>query len=76
VLYEQVNRQPACKILENLCEILASGSFVMTNVPKDCSYCDYTTVCEPGVFQEFVDDMLGDTGNTELEFFRRLKKYE
>jgi ATP-dependent helicase/DNAse subunit B len=74
VLYEQVNRQPACEILENLCEILASGSFVMTNDPKDCSYCDYTTVCEPGVFQEFVDDMLGDTGNTELEFFRRLKK--
>ena len=33
------------KIIEQLCEVIANGTFLPTDVAKDCHYCDYKTVC-------------------------------
>jgi len=75
ILYDQGNRRPVYELVENLCGILARGAFVLTNDGDDCKFCDYTLVCEANLFQAAVKDMLGQSSNSALEFFRRLKTY-
>ena len=39
------------QLVEQLCQIVAAGAFLPTTDSKDCSFCDYQSVCGPTVFQ-------------------------
>ena len=71
-LRSQEDRQPFYEIIENLCQILATGAFVMTDDSGDCRFCDYLIICT----QPNSKEKLADGANVDLEPFRRLKTYE
>jgi len=62
-------------VLENLCQIINSGAFLATNEhEKDCTYCDYRTICgDVQMVAEASQRKLDNRSNRLLKSFRELR---
>jgi ATP-dependent helicase/DNAse subunit B len=64
-------------ILERLIDVLANGSFTMTDDPEDCKFCDYKTVCRRNFYNEDTLKMkLMDKNVEALRRFLGVRAYD
>jgi len=64
-------------VIERLCRIVASGCFLATDDPNDCTFCDYTEVCRDlAAVAAASAKKLAAEGNDALAPFRDLRGCE
>lgn len=76
ILRQQSDRAKLYDILDNLMEIMATGTFAMTDNGDDCRYCDYQEICNRAQVDEAVAIKHGQGEGTPLDLIRRLREYE
>ncbi len=65
------------QVLRNICDLIASGSFVATDDKKDCKFCDFVSICgDPEQTAENTLMKLHHPANVSLEPFRQLREID
>ena len=61
-------------VLNLLCNLARSGTFVATESEKDCTYCDYRCICgDAKEVVAIVKKKMQNEDNEELEDFKELR---
>lgn len=61
-------------ILERLCRIVEAGTFIATNKPDDCRYCDYASICrDVQQVTSHSQSLLGHDDLVSLKHFQELR---
>jgi ATP-dependent helicase/nuclease subunit B len=69
--------QGGAEIVEHLCDLLRSGTFVATNNSDDCKWCDYRAVCgDVELVAAQTQSKLADVKNRNLRPFVHLRPIE
>lgn len=76
ILREQSDRTILYDILDKLMEILATGTFAMTDHGDECRYCEYTEVCNRDQLEVALAAKYGQDQDNPLELIRRLRAHE
>ncbi len=64
-------------ILKQICDLITSGAFLPTTDPRDCTYCDYLSVCgDPDVVTQRSSWKSAQSCNSMLEPWRSLREIE
>ena len=63
------------EVLQNLCQLIADGTFLATNNDNDCKFCDYQPICG-GSVEELAQLKLDNPANEVLEPIRQLRAEE
>ncbi len=67
-------RGEAREILDSLCELIDRGAFVMTVEPdQDCTFCDYTAVCDMDSFKEFMEEKKDENQGEPVTSFLKVR---
>ena len=68
-------RAEALEIVDSMCEMLDSGTFVMTTDPdEDCNYCDYRAVCDTDTFGAAIKTKVESSGSGPLAKFLAIRQ--
>lgn len=70
-------REPLLEILDTLTEVFNRGAMTVTPRPdEDCSFCDYTDICEPDIFGEAMQKKAQNGAGEPLDSFYRVRQME